>query len=92
MVDMAADNGNSKVTLAVLGERMTNLQTSVDALRAEFRSYCEARDREFGELERRVRTSENDIARQGEKLTILSSLNAVWTTIAAAIAGALGTR
>lgn len=92
MTDGAADNGNSKVTLAVLGERMDNLKASVDALRMEFKGYCDNSQREIDNLEQRLRTNENDIARQGEKLTILSSLNAAWTAIAAAIAGVFGAR
>ena len=92
MADNAAANANGKVTLAVLGERLANLQASVDALRTDFKSYCASSGRDLHELERRVRMNEHNIARQGEKLTVLSSLNAAWTAIAAAVAGVFGTR
>ena len=88
MADNAADNG--RVTLAVLGERLAHIQNDLSALKKDFREFCNTYSGEHEKLEKRVGANEQQLVRHGERLTIMTSLNAIWSTFAAAMAGIFG--
>lgn len=92
MADNAADNGNGRVTLAILGERLATIQRDLTALKTDFREFCSTYSGEHEKLEVRMADAERQLARHSERLTIIASLNAAWATIAAAIASFFGTR
>ena len=95
---MPDENGNGRVTMARLDERLGALQGDVTEVKALVRQVCQdeaqARAREAEErraLEARVAANERDIARQDERLKIVGGANAVWSAIAAAASGILAT-
>jgi len=90
------DDGNGRVTMARLDERLQGVQKDMGELNAAFRNFCieesRAREREAEErraLEARVAANEQQIARQDERLKIIGGANAVWSAIAAAASGVL---
>jgi len=74
-------NGNGRVTMAVLGEKLDNLDGKVTAALEDAKT--ERREREH--LGTRV-------TRLEERIGILGALQAVYTTVAAAVAGFIGAR
>ena len=83
MPTIAANNGNSRVTNAILA-------TKVDGLIYEVRELKEMVVKCLDDHEGRLRTNENHIARQDEKL----KQNAVWlslySTLTSAVSGLIG--
>jgi len=78
---MADDDGNGRVTMAVLAEKLDNLDGKVSAVLA---------DAKEGRKERE--TLGTRVTRIEERMTIWGAMQAAYTTIAAALAGFLGTR
>ena len=76
---------DNDVTLAVLASKMDNLRDVVLPLQARIESLNDA-------LEARVRCTEEKIARLEERMTIWQAAQALYATIASAIAAFLGTR
>ncbi len=78
---MTADNENGRVTLAVLGEKLDNLDGKVTVALDDAKA--ERKERE------KVGTR---VTRLEERMGILGALQAVYTTVAAALAGFIGAR
>jgi len=73
--------GNGKVTLAVLGTKLDNILEQLKEYNKD------AEDREA-----RIRVLERQVGRLEERQGIIAGLQATYATIAAVIAGFLGTR
>ena len=78
---MTDNDGNGRVTMAVLGEKLDNLDGKVTMALDDAKA--ERKEREA--LGTRV-------TRLEERMGILGALQAVYTTVAAAVAGFIGAR
>ena len=83
MPDNAANNGNSRVTNAILA-------TKVDSLTYEVRELKDTVLKCLDDHEGRLRTNENHIARQDEKLKQNTVWLSLYSTLASAVSGLIG--
>ena len=93
---MVDDNVNGqvrqRVSNALLGLKMDHLSEQVDDIRTTLKDHCEGEEKWRSTVDVRLRGVETEQARQKESLRNATGFNAIWATVAAAIAGIIGSK
>ena len=90
---MTPDTPNGRVTLAVLGEKMDNFESLLQSIRVEVKVGADDREMRLRCLENiRFPSIENRVGRVEERQGAFAVGQGIFTTIAAVIAGWVGSR
>jgi hypothetical protein len=86
------DTDNGRVTLAVLSTKMDNVLEKIEQYHRDAEDNAGALRIDAKEREARLRCLENAVSRIQEQQSLAAKVQAIYTTVAAAIAAFLGTR
>ena len=81
---------NGRTTMATLGVKVDYMRDDIQEIKKLLKEHCESEERWRDALSTRVRSVEAEQARQKERLSIWAAGQAIWTAIAAVIAGVFG--
>ena len=82
---MPDENGNGRVTMALLGQKLDTLSEDLQEWREEVRRCTQ-------DHEARLRALERQVVQNSQRLGTWAGIQATFTAIAATVAGWLGTR
>lgn len=87
-----SDDGNGRVTLARLDERIGGLSKDIGELTSDVKALTTLVSMRLDEHDKRITASEKDIIRHNEQLSWWAKAQATFTVLAAGIAGYWGSR
>jgi len=90
MAESPQNNGNNRVTNAVLQNEMKHLRTDFDSFRLEWRAWCRDHEDKHERADGERKSMDGRITRNEERLTFSNRVLGALTVLGSAIAGTVG--